>query len=56
MLLTHSNRINKHKDKKSSGCAMCKPYKHGYAHSFKIKERVSQKEITQSIIRGDENE
>jgi hypothetical protein len=27
--LTKPNRLNKHKDKKSSGCGLCKPHKHG---------------------------
>lgn len=31
------NRANKYKDRRSSGCAMCKPYKHGWESKFKIK-------------------
>ena len=31
--------MNKYKDKKSSGCAMCKPHKHGLANRFKEKDR-----------------
>ena len=38
-MLRHPNRPNKIKDKKSSGCAMCKPHKHGWSSRFKDKEK-----------------
>lgn len=38
------NRINKHKDKKSSGCGLCKPHKHG-SHAFKDKDRLTSRAI-----------
>lgn len=39
MRLKKPNRANKFKDMKSSGCSLCKPHKHGKAHSFKPKDR-----------------
>lgn len=30
MRIRHPNRPRKIKDKKSGGCAMCKPHKHGW--------------------------
>jgi len=33
------NRIHKHKDKKSSGCGLCKPHKHG-GRAMKDKDRL----------------
>lgn len=34
------NRLNKHKDKKSSGCGLCKPHKHG-GRAVKDRERLT---------------
>lgn len=31
--MNHPNRVNKYKDNKGSSCAMCKPFKHGWAKS-----------------------
>jgi len=42
--MRHPNRPNKIKDKKSSGCAMCKPHKHGWSNLFKIKEKAKRDE------------
>ena len=42
MKLEKPNRLNKHKDKKSSGCGLCKPHKHG-GRAMKDKQRVSLK-------------
>ena len=32
--------MKKYKDKKSSGCAMCKPWKHGWGDKLKIRDRM----------------
>ncbi len=34
-----TNRLHKHKDKKSSGCGLCKPHKHG-GRAIKDQERL----------------
>jgi len=39
----------KYKDKKSSGCAMCKPWKHGWAPKHKPKDRARSKQMTREI-------
>jgi len=43
-----------YKDKKSSGCALCKPYKHGWAPKKKERDRfmtkVAEKEIQEFYI------
>lgn len=39
MKIKKANRPSKHKDKKSSGCAMCKPHKHGWVPAVKEKKR-----------------
>ena len=43
MKIAHPNRANKTKNKKGSGCALCKPHKHGWDHAFKNKERAIRK-------------
>ena len=43
--MKHPNRINKRKDKKGSGCAMCKPYKHRWEHQFKLKDREKMSDV-----------
>ena len=40
MKLKKANRPNKHKNKKSSGCGLCKPHKHG-DRAMKDKERLN---------------
>jgi len=35
---------NVYKDKKSKGCALCKPHKHGWAPKKKVKERAVEME------------
>jgi hypothetical protein len=43
-----------YRDKKSSGCAMCKPHKHGWAKKFKNaeldKRRIMNREIEGVIL------
>jgi len=34
---------NLYRDKKSSGCAMCKPHKHGWAKKYKPSELQKRK-------------
>jgi hypothetical protein len=34
-----------YKDKKSKGCALCKPHKHGWAPKKKEKVRIREKEL-----------
>lgn len=36
-----------YRDKKSSGCAMCKPYKHGWAKKFTPRELAERKVLEQ---------
>jgi hypothetical protein len=42
-----------YKDKKSKGCALCKPHKHGWAPKMKVKiiaiEKEMEKEISKAI-------
>lgn len=38
------------RDKKSSGCAMCKPWKHGWSEKFKDKELILRRR-TDKLIR-----
>jgi hypothetical protein len=38
-----------YKDKKSNGCALCKPHKHGWAPKKKVKERAAEMETTRPI-------
>ena len=42
-----------YKDKKSKGCALCKPHKHGWAPKKKAKilifEKVMEKEIVEAL-------
>lgn len=40
---------NLYRDKKSSGCALCKPHKHGWARKFKSKELVIRKQLEKEI-------
>ena len=44
-----------YKDKKSSGCALCKPHKHGWTPKKKDKqaalERAMQKEAEETIYK-----
>jgi len=46
-----------YKDKKSSGCAMCKPYKHGWAPKKKARtvalEQQMNREIAETIAHAD---
>jgi hypothetical protein len=44
VILRHPNRPNKRKQKKGSGCKLCKPWKGKWAHQFKLKERTKRKE------------
>jgi len=37
--LSSPNRANKRKNKRGGGCAMCKPWKHGWADRFKKREK-----------------
>jgi hypothetical protein len=38
-----------YKDKKSKGCALCKPHKHGWAPKKKSKETAAAKESARAI-------
>ena len=38
-----------YKDKKSKGCALCKPHKHGWAPKKKPKVRAYEKETDKGI-------
>jgi len=38
-----------YKDKKSKGCALCKPHKHGWAPKKKIKIIATEKEMDREI-------
>jgi hypothetical protein len=38
-----------YKDKKSSGCALCKPHKHGWEPKKKERERFMEKEAKREI-------
>jgi hypothetical protein len=40
---------NVYKDKKSKGCALCKPHKHGWAPKKKAKERTAEKESARVV-------
>jgi hypothetical protein len=40
-----------YKDKKSSGCALCKPHKHGWAPKKKAKIIAIEKEMDREIIK-----
>ena len=39
----------KYKDKKSSGCAMCKPWKHGWEPKHKPKDRARLEQMGMEI-------
>jgi len=39
--ISHPNRLNTRKDKKGSGCAMCKPWKHKWESFFTPKEKAA---------------
>ncbi len=39
------NRHSKHRDKKSSGCGLCKPHKHGVAPLRKDREAAEEREL-----------
>ena len=41
-----------YKDKKSSGCALCKPHKHGWAPKKKPKERILEKESKRDVAKS----
>ncbi len=49
-----------YKDKKSKGCALCKPHKHGWAPKKKAKiiaiEKVMEKEINKVVVSADQKE
>ena len=38
-----------YKDKKSKGCALCKPYKHGWAPKKKVKVVAVEKDMDREI-------
>ena len=38
-----------YKDKKSKGCALCKPHKHGWAPKKKVKEKAAEMEAARAI-------
>ncbi len=38
-----------YKDKKSSGCALCKPHKHGWAPKRKPQDMAREKETSREI-------
>lgn len=40
---------NVYKDKKSKGCALCKPHKHGWAPKKKVKERAVEMETARVV-------
>jgi hypothetical protein len=40
---------NVYKDKKSRGCALCKPHKHGWAPNKKVKERAIEIESARVV-------
>ena len=39
----------KYKDKKSSGCALCKPWKHGWEPKHKPKDRVRLEQMAEEV-------
>lgn len=39
-----------YRDKKSAGCALCKPHKHGWAPKKKIKTLATEKKMAGEII------
>lgn len=41
---------NVYKDKKSNGCALCKPHKHGWAPKKKVKKRA--REMESALVAG----
>jgi hypothetical protein len=41
---------NVYKDKKSKGCALCKPHKHGWAPKKKPKETAAETEAAREIV------
>jgi len=41
-----------YKDKKSKGCALCKPYKHGWAPKKKAKVLALERETDTEIIKS----
>ncbi len=49
-----------YKDKKSSGCALCKPHKHGWAPKKKAKttafEKKMEREITETLAHADKED
>ena len=49
MKIRHPNRKNKIVDRHSSGCALCKPHKHGHAHRFKDKDVLRAKAVEEDI-------
>ncbi len=40
---------NAYKYKKSKGCALCKPHKHGWAPKKKVKERTAEMELARLV-------
>lgn len=45
-----------YKNKKSSGCALCKPHKHGWAPKKKIKIIATEKKMDREIAEALANE
>jgi len=41
-----------YKDKKSKGCALCKPHKHGWAPKKKTKVLAFERETAKEIIKS----
>lgn len=39
----------KYKDKKSSGCALCKPWKHGWEPKHKPKDRARLEQMAEEV-------
>lgn len=48
--MNHPNRASKTKNKKGSGCAMCKAHKHGWTPARKHKEVVLMKESNKEAM------
>ena len=41
-----------YRDKKSKGCALCKPHKHGWAPKKKVKVLAFERETDKEIIKS----
>lgn len=47
-----ANRHQKHRDRKSSGCGLCKPHKHGGAPLRKVREAFEERQLQKELRDG----